>query len=83
VIDQIKSKILDRKCLEELVKLVNEALDSAHSVLKDKMDAIDAEMADVKALLMRIYDALETGKVTLDDLAPRIRECGLSPIIRK
>ena len=74
VIEQIKEKVLTQECLEELVKLVNEELDSTHVVLKDKLDVIDAELNDVKARLSRLYDVLETGKLNLDDLAPRIRE---------
>ena len=74
VMDQIKEKVLTQECLEELVKLVNEELDSAHVVLKDKLDAFDTELNDVRARLSRLYDALETGKLSLDDLAPRIRQ---------
>ena len=74
VIGQIKQKVLTQECLEELVKLVNEELDSAHGSLKDKFDAIDAELNDVKARLSKLYDALETGKLSLDDLSPRIKE---------
>ncbi len=74
VIEQIKQKVLTQECLEELVKLVNEELDSAHGLLKDKLDVIDAELNDVKARLSKLYDALETGKLSLDDLSPRIKE---------
>ena len=74
VIEQIKEKVLTQECLEELVKLVNEELDSTHVVLKDKLDVIDAGLNDVKARLSKLYDVLETGKLNLDDLAPRIRE---------
>ena len=74
VIEQIKQKVLTQECLEELVKLVNEELDSAHGLLKDKLDIIDAELNDVKARLSKLYDALETGKLSLDDLSPRIKE---------
>jgi len=38
------------------------------------VDAVDAELKDIKARLSRLYEALETGKLNLDDLAPRIRE---------
>ena len=38
------------------------------------MDVIDAELRDIRARLSRLYDALETGKLDLDDLAPRIKE---------
>ncbi|MBI2957299.1 MAG: hypothetical protein HYY32_00500 [Chloroflexi bacterium] len=43
----------------------------AASGLRERSDAIDAETHDLKA---RLYEALETGKVELDDLAPRIKE---------
>jgi site-specific DNA recombinase len=74
VIEQIKQKVLTQECVEELVKLVNEELDSTHGLLKDKLDIIDAELNDVKARLSKLYDALETGKLGLDDLSPRIKE---------
>ena len=73
VIDQIKQKVLDRQCLEELVRLVNEELDAGHVLIKDRLSAIDMEMYDLENRLSRLYDALETGKLTLDDLAPRIK----------
>ena len=38
------------------------------------MDAVDAELRDTSARLFKLYDALETGKLVLDDLAPRIKE---------
>ena len=74
VIEQVKQRILTQENLEELVKLVNEELDSAHGLLKDKLDSIDAELNDVRARLARNYDALESGKLSLDDLSPRIKE---------
>ncbi len=40
--------MLTQECLEELVKLVNEELGSAHGLLKDKLDTIDAELSDLK-----------------------------------
>ncbi len=73
VIEQLKGRVLIQEYMEELVKLVNEELDSAHYVLKDKLDAIDAESKDIGARLSKLYDALETTKLCLDDLAPRIR----------
>jgi site-specific DNA recombinase len=74
VIEQLRSKVLTNENLEELVTLVNEELQSASYGLKDRMDIIDAELRDVRARLSRLYDALETGKLELDDLSPRIRE---------
>ena len=34
----------------------------------------NAELNDVGMRLLKLYDALETGKLSLDDLAPRIKE---------
>ena len=74
VIDQIKCKVLNREWLEELLRLVNEELDSTHGILRDRLPTIDAELNDVKNRLSKLYDALETGKLSLDDLASRIKE---------
>lgn len=74
VIDQIKSKILISECLEQLVVLVNAELDAGHADVKEKMSNLDIELHEVESRLTSLYDALETGKLTLDDLAPRIKE---------
>jgi len=49
-------------------------LDSRHDILNGRLDAIDAELNDVEIRLSKLYDALETNKLSLDDLAPRIKE---------
>ena len=38
------------------------------------MDAVDNELKNVRARLSKLYDALETGRLELNDLAPRIKE---------
>jgi site-specific DNA recombinase len=74
VIDQIKQKVLDKQCLEELTTLVNEELFAEHALLNEKISNIDNELNEVQNKLGRLYDALETNKLNLDDLAPRIKE---------
>ena len=74
VIEQLRSKVLTDENLEELVTLVNEELQCVSYGLKDRMDVIDSELRDARVRLSRLYDALETGKLELDGLAPRIRE---------
>ena len=39
-----------------------------------KQIIVDTELMDVRARLSKLYDALETGKLELNDLAPRIVE---------
>ena len=74
VITKIRQRVLTDENLEELVRLVNEELGSAHDVLQQTLLDIDAEIRDVESRLSRLYDVLETGKLELNDLAPRIRE---------
>lgn len=75
IVEQIKEKVLNDGWLEELVELVNKELDSSHTVLGgDRLDAIDVELNEVRLRLSRLYEALETSKLSLDDLAPRIKE---------
>ena len=74
VIEQLKARVLTDENLEELVSMVNKELESASDGLKERLDSVDVELADVGARLSRLYDALETGKLGLDDLAGRIKE---------
>ena len=74
VIDNLKSKVLTDENIEELILIVNEEIASASGDLHRKLAAIDAELGEVGSRLLRLYDALETGKLSLDDLAPRIKE---------
>lgn len=74
VIDKLQSRVLTDENLEELVKLANDELKSTSSELQERLDTCDDELKDVKDRLSRLYDALETGKLGLDDLALRIRE---------
>lgn len=73
VIDKIKERILTEENLRELVKMVNEEMDAAASETRQRLETVTAEIADVHRRLGRLYDALETGRLTLNDLAPRIQ----------
>jgi len=74
VIEMIKKRILTRDNLINLVKLVNEEMDSAMRIYQDELNLISNAVADVNHRLERLYDAIETGKLNLDELVPRIRE---------
>jgi site-specific DNA recombinase len=73
VIDKIKERILTEENLCELVRLVNEEMDAAASETRQRLETVVAEIADVHRRLGRLYDALESGKLILNDLAPRIQ----------
>ena len=43
-------------------------------LLNKRLEKIEGQLGSVNQKLLRLYTALETGKLELDDLAPRIRE---------
>ena len=74
VIDNIKEHILTEEHLKKLVYLVNEQIDTASKDYQQELNHISREEDNISSRLGKLYDAIETGKVSLDDLAPRIRE---------
>jgi len=73
VIEKIKERILTEDNLRDLVRLVNEEMDAAAIEYRKCLDTIAAELEDVNRRLERLYDSLETGKLSINDLAPRIQ----------
>ena len=74
VVDNIKEHILTRENITELVLLVNEEMHAATREHSQHLTAIVEEIDEINQRLDRLYDALETGKMKLDDLAPRIEK---------
>jgi chromosome segregation ATPase len=58
--------------MTELVLLVNEEMHAATREHSQRLTAIVEEIDEVNRRLDRLYDALETDKIKLEDLAPRI-----------
>jgi site-specific DNA recombinase len=74
VISKIKERILTRENIIKLVKLVNTEVDSAMTLYHDELKSIFDATIDSNHRLERLYDAIETGKMNLEELVPRIRE---------
>jgi len=74
VIDKIKEHVLTTENLARLVHIVNEEMDSLAIEYRQRLDNVIDEITDVDHRLERLYDALETGKIQLADLAPRIQQ---------
>ena len=74
MVDKIKERILTEENLRELVKLVNVELDAALGEYRERLGVQEGELADVQRRLERLYDALETSKLTMTDLYPRIQQ---------
>jgi len=74
VLDRIKAHLLTEENLRELVKLTNEEIGQAKEEYEERLGVIEGQLADVRGRLHKLYDALETGKLDVEDLAPRIKE---------
>ena len=72
VVGKIKERILTDETITELVTLVAEEVDAMAGEFAGRLKVIQAELADVEGRLERLYDALETGQLTLEALSPRI-----------
>jgi hypothetical protein len=59
---------------ERLFVLVNEEMDGVAWNYREQLEVISEEIAGINGRLERLYDALETGKIGPDDLAPRIQQ---------
>jgi hypothetical protein len=74
VLEKLKQRILTEANLISLVELVNEELSLAVRETDQRRGEIEARLEDLRARLHKLYGALETGQLTVDDLAPRIKE---------
>ena len=74
VVSKIKEHILTEENLKELVRLVNEEMDTAASEYQDELETLGGEVSDINHRLERLYDVLEPGKIGLEDVAPRIQQ---------
>ena len=74
IVQRIKANILTDENLEELVRLVNLDLRDSHSEIDERIATIEKQLHIVENRLDSLYDTLETGKMDLDDIAPRIKK---------
>ena len=74
IIDNIRENILTESNIRELVKLVNEELDSVIREQREKAEAVDEELNEIRRRLDRLWQAVETTDLEINDILPRIRE---------
>jgi len=74
VIERLKTRILTEENLTELVRLTNEEIGRERGEYEERVAAVNGQLEKLRRRLDRLYDALETGKLEPEDLAPRIRE---------
>jgi len=72
IVETIRGRILNDQTIAELVVMVSEEIDSLASELGGQLHAVEAELADGRSRLDRLYEALETTDLTMQALSPRI-----------
>ncbi|MCY4623582.1 MAG: recombinase family protein [Chloroflexi bacterium] len=72
IVAKVRERILTEETITKLVALVAEDIDAIAHEAAGSLKALDAELADVESRLERLYEALESGHLTLEALSPRI-----------
>ena len=74
VVGKIRSSILTESNIRDLVRLVDEEMDGIAREQRQRLETIEAELAEVRRRLERLYNLVETTDLDIDDFKPRIRE---------
>ena len=74
IIDQIRDNILTEGNIRDLVRLVDEEMDGVAREQQERLDMVEAELAEVRRRLDRLWQAVETTDLEINDILPRIRE---------
>ncbi len=72
VVEKIRDRILNEETIVALVQLVAEEIDAMAGELASQLEVVEAELADVRKRLGKLYEAIETSELTLEVLSPRI-----------
>ena len=73
IVDQIRKHILTESNMRDLVKMVNEEMDSVIREQQERVEAADAELADIRRRMDRLWELVEKTDLTTEEILPRIR----------
>ena len=74
IIDQIRVNVLTESNMKALVELVNEELDESIQEQKERLEAMEEELSEVRRRMDRLWYAVETSDLEINDILPRLRE---------
>jgi len=74
VIEELSLEVLTPEHLRELVELVNVELAANSRIAQDEISAVKGQLREARKKLDRLYEILESGKLDLEVLAPRLRQ---------
>ena len=76
VVGKIRENVLTESNIRALVKLVDEEMDVVAAEQRQKLETIEAELADVKRRLGQLYDLAEITNRDIDDFSPASETTG-------
>ena len=74
IIDQIRKNILTESNIRTLVELVNEELDEVLQEKRERLEIVNEELVEVRRRMDRLWHAVETTDLEINDIIPRLRE---------
>ena len=71
IVDQIREHILTESNMRDLVKMVNEEMDSVIREQQERVEAADAELTDIRRRMDRLWELVEKTDLTMEEILPR------------
>ncbi len=73
IIQQLRDHILTESNIRDLVRMVDEEMDGVAREQRERLEAIDAESAEVRRKIERLWHVVETSDMELNEILPRLR----------
>ena len=73
IIDQLRDHILTESNIRELVRLVDEEMDGVAREERERLETIEAEQAEVRRKMDRLWHIVESTDMEVNDILPRLR----------
>ena len=74
IVEQIRENILTEENIRSLVRMVDEEMDGLAHEQRKKLETIEGELAEVRQRMDRLWNAVETSALEINDILPRIRQ---------
>ena len=74
IVDQIRDNILTESNIRDLVRLVDEEMDGVAREQRERLETVEAELAEVRRKMDRLWHAVESTDLEINDILPRLRE---------
>ena len=74
IIEQLRDHILTESNIRELVRLVDEEMDGLAREQRVKLETTEAELAELRRRMDRLWYAVETSDLEINDILPRLKQ---------